>query len=253
MSEQPDAAPIWQDWLRWLPTVPPTDRPGLIFGQYRAKLLDAGVSEADADRQIATIRQRMRTETDGWRVMFNNIYASPTPGFNTNPNALLVSAVTGRKPGRALDVGTGQGRNAVFLALKGWDVTALDISDEGLKAAARNAERAGVELTTVLTSSDAFAFGTALWDLIVIAYEPVPLTSPAYVQKIRDALRPGGLLVVESFASDATATGRRPVDLDPADLQSAFASFRILRFEDTVAMPDWEKEETRLARMIAEK
>ncbi len=63
--------------------------------------------------------------------MFNNIYSN-APGFSTNANALLVSAVTGRKPGRALDVGMGQGRNAVFLAVEGWNVTGFDISDVGL-------------------------------------------------------------------------------------------------------------------------
>jgi SAM-dependent methyltransferase len=244
---------IWQDWLQWLPTVPPIDRPGPIFGQYRAKLLEAGASEADADQQLAVVQRMMRTRTDGWRVMFNNIYSSPAPGFNTNPNALLVSAVAGREPGRALDVGSGQGRNAVFLAIQGWDVTALDISDEGLRIAASNAERAGVGLNTVLASHDSFDFGTAAWDLIVVVYEPVPVTTAGYVQRLGDSLRPGGLIVIESFASDATAQGRRPVDIDPADLQRAFDGFHILQFEDTVARSDWEKEDTRLVRLVAEK
>lgn len=246
-------AQIWQHWLQWLPTAPPIDRPATVFAQYRAKLLAAGVSEADADSHLAVIRRMMRTETDGWQVLFNNIYSSPTPGFNTNPNALLVSAVAGRTPGRALDVSTGQGRNAVFLAIKGWDVTAVDISDEGLTIAERNAKRAGVQIRTVLQSNDTFDFGTAAWDLIVLTYVPVPLTSPTYVQRITDALRSRGLLVVESFASAATAQGRRPVDIDPSDLQRAFADFRILHFADMVAMPDWDQEATRLVQCIAEK
>ena len=86
-----------------------------------------------------------------------------------------------------------------------------------------------------------------------MTYAPVPLTNAHYIKRISDALRPGGLIVVESFASDATAPGRRPVDIDPTDLQRAFAEFRILHFADTVAMPDWEKEETRLVRLVAEK
>lgn len=249
----PSDAQIWQAWLAWLPTAPPTDRPAPMFAHYRTKLLDAGASEADATNQLSIIQHMMRTKTDGWQVMFNNIYASPTPGFSTDPNTLLVSAVAGRTPGRALDVSTGQGRNAVFLAIQGWDVTAVDISDEGLKLAAANAEHAGVQIRTVLASIDAFDFGTALWDLIVVTYVPVPLASPAYVTRISNALRPAGLLVVESFASDATAQGRRPVDIDPADLQRAFADFRLLHVADTVAMPDWEKEATRLVRLIAEK
>ena len=92
----------------------------------------------------------MSTRTDGWRVMFNNVYSNPNPAFNINPNALLMAAVEGRRPGRALDIGIGQGRNAVYLALKGWDVTGIDISDEGLRVANSNAQRAGVMLTTVL-------------------------------------------------------------------------------------------------------
>jgi SAM-dependent methyltransferase len=246
-------AQIWQQWIEWLPTAPPIDRPKPIFGQYRAKLLEAGVSEADAEDQLAAIRRMMRTETGGWQVLFNNIYSSPTPGFNTQPNALLVAAVEGRTPGRALDVSAGQGRNAVFLAIKGWDVMAVDISDEGLKIATRNADRAGAKLRTALQGHDAFDYGVAAWDLMVMTYAPVPLTDAHYVKRIGDALRSGGLIVVESFASDATAPGRRPVDIDPADLQRTFAEFRILHFADTVAMPDWEREETRLVRLVAEK
>jgi SAM-dependent methyltransferase len=164
-----------------------------------------------------------------------------------------VSAVAGRTAGRALDVCAGQGRNAVFLAIQGWDVAAVDVSDEGLAIARRGAERAGVHIRTVLSSNDVFDFGAAQWDLIVMTYAPVPLTAPSYVQRLRDALRPGGLIVIESFASDATEDERTPVDIDPADLRRAFAGFLIHHFADTVAMSDWAREETRLARLIAEK
>jgi len=59
--------------------------------------------------------------------------------------------------------------------------------------------------------------------------------------------------VIESFASDATARGRRPVDIDPAELRRAFAEFRIVRFEDAEEVPDWDPQKTRLVRMVAEK
>ena len=58
-----------------------------------------------------------------------------------------MATVEERKPGRALDVGMGEGRNAVFLALKGWDVTGFEISDEGVAIAQRNARAAGVNIT----------------------------------------------------------------------------------------------------------
>lgn len=246
-------AEIWQQWLQWLPTAPLLDRPASAFAQYRAERIRAGVSEAEVHAQSAVISRIMRTETDGWRVLFNNIYSSPHPGFKTLPNALLMSAVAGRPAGRALDVSTGQGRNAVFLALQGWDVTATDISDGGLEAAAQNAGRGGVSISTLLQSNDTLNLGLAEWDLVVLTYVPVPLTSPDYVSLLRESLRPDGLIVVESFASNRDAPGRRPVDIDPADLRQAFAGFRVLHFEDVTTMPDWEKEETRLVRLIAQK
>jgi hypothetical protein len=49
------------------------------------------------------------------------------------PNQLLVEAVRHRKPGTALDVGMGQGRNAIFLAKEGWEVTGFDSADEGVR------------------------------------------------------------------------------------------------------------------------
>jgi SAM-dependent methyltransferase len=245
---------IWERFLQWLSTNPPVDRPTPIYEQYRAHLLAGGASPAEANQHLSVIRQMLRTRNpEGWRTLFNRIYSSPTPGFNTNPNALLVTAVDGRIPGRALDVGMGQGRNAVFLAMKGWDVTGFDVSDEGLRIAQRNAERAGVKLNAVLQSDDHFDFGTERWDLIVIAYTPVPLTIATYVEKLHRSLRRGGLVVVESFASASGSFDRRPVDIDPDQLRRAFEGFRIIRFEDTFATPDWGQATSRLARLIAEK
>src|SRR5260370_4164095 len=51
--------------------------------------------------------------------------------FSRNPNGFLVEMTRQRKPGRALDVGMGQGRNSIFLAQQGWDVTGFDPADEG--------------------------------------------------------------------------------------------------------------------------
>ena len=53
----------------------------------------------------------------------------------------------------------GQGRNSVFLALKGWDVTGFDVSDEGIMVARKSAERAGVKINTVRETDEAFEYG----------------------------------------------------------------------------------------------
>jgi SAM-dependent methyltransferase len=252
LAQAPDER-VWQQYIKWLPSAPPTGSAGPIYAAYRKHLLAGGASEADADNQLAVIRRMSRSRPEARRIIFNNVYSSSEPGFITKPNALLVAAVTGRKPGRALDVGMGQGRNAVFLAVEGWDVTGFDISEVGLEVAKKSAARVGVKINTVLKSREEFDFGAAQWDLIVITYENIPLETPSYARRLREALRPGGLIVIETTASDSGQPLTRSVDVDPEQLLRVFDGFRILHFEDTVAMPDWGKEKTRLARFVAQK
>src|SRR6516162_4753077 len=205
---QPSDEAIWKNFMEWLNKAPPVDGPRILFELYQKQLIASGASDAEATRQLAIVRQMHRQRPDGWRVMFNNIYKTTKPGFATQPNALLVSTVEGRKPGRALDVGMGQGRNSVFLALKGWDVTGFDVSDEGIATARRNADRAAVKINAILGTEDAFDYGTERWDLIVFVYEPFPITTAAYVQRLHRSLRAGGLIVIESFGEEETVKNR---------------------------------------------
>lgn len=195
----------------------------------------------------------MRTREDGWQQIFNTIFKSTTPGFTLEPSALLVSAVENRTPGTALDAGMGQGRNAVYLATKGWDVTGFDVSDEGLDIAQANAARAGKRINAIQTAGQGFDYGTSSWDLIVLSYVPFPIVNEGYARKLYDSLRADGLLVIESFASDSTAAPRRPVDIDPSELSRALAAFEILHLEDTQAVAEWTLKEHRIVRCIAKK
>jgi hypothetical protein len=88
------------------------DDPKLVDA-YRAALIAAGTSAEQADTAIAIIRQQgERLEVERW----NRILTAEKPRFNANPNTFLVQMMQGRKPGHALDVGMGQGRNAIYLA-----------------------------------------------------------------------------------------------------------------------------------------
>jgi SAM-dependent methyltransferase len=254
VQAQPSNEAIWQQFLEWLPSAPPVDGATPMLNQYRSRLVSNGASTTEAERQTDILRRMMRERSDGWRIMFNNIYAMSNPGFVTQPNALLIATVESRKPGRAVDVGMGQGRNSVFLAMKGWDVTGFDISDVGLAVARKNAERAGVKLNAIRETDEAFSYGSDQWDLIAFIYEPFPVTSAAYVERLRTSMKPGGFIVIESFGEDATAPNRRPTAIDPAQLLAAFKDFRLLHYEDTVATPDWgDRIKTRVVRMVAEK
>jgi 2-polyprenyl-3-methyl-5-hydroxy-6-metoxy-1,4-benzoquinol methylase len=246
---------MWKVFLEWLPKAPAVDGPpSALFNTYRDLLIKGGLSTQEADQRLDIIRRMHRERPDGWRVMFNSIYASKKPGYVTEPNALLISALEGRKPGRALDIGMGQGRNSVFLALKGWDVTGFDLSDEGIATARRSAERAGVKINAILGTEDAFDYGTEQWDLIVFVYEPFPITTAGYVRRLRQSLRPGGLIVIEGFGEEEIVKNRPVTAIDPERLLAAFKDFRLLHYQDAVATPDWgPPKPRRLVRMIAEK
>jgi hypothetical protein len=110
-----------------------------------------------------------------------------------------------------------------------------------------------VKLNALVQNHESFDFGVSQWDLIVITYEPFPVTESAYAAKLHRALRPGGLLVIESFASDSSAAMRRPVDIDPPKLKTALAEFELLKFEDLEDIPDWDSQKTRLVRAVARK
>jgi len=74
---------------------------------------------------------RARTEERLGNVLGQRLYPN-TPDFSQQPTALLKYAIKDRPPGKALDIGVGQGRNAIFLAQQGWDVTGFDASPVGV-------------------------------------------------------------------------------------------------------------------------
>lgn len=246
---------IWTDFCAWLPTAPTVSNPVELFRHYRERQAAAGASAAEIDARLTTVQAMMRARTDGWRLIFDNIYAHRTPGFTTQPTALLVSAVRDRPPGRALDIGMGQGRNAVFLATQGWTVTGFDLSDAGMAIARENAARAGVTIEAVRSSEQDFDYGESRWDLVVFTYEPFPITADAYVARLERAMRPGARIVIESFSEPEGKPNRTATAIDPDRLLSAFRPLRIVRFEDDVGAPDWTHwdRQPRVVRLIAEK
>ncbi|HEV3485618.1 MAG TPA: hypothetical protein VG106_09440 [Vicinamibacterales bacterium] len=101
-----------------------------LWEEYRSKLTADGVPASEIERRLTLLRtKREDLERDFW----NRFFTVEKPSFNTAPNAFLVSVVENRKPGTALDVGMGEGRNALYLAKLGWDVTGFDPADKRLR------------------------------------------------------------------------------------------------------------------------
>ena len=244
---------VWTAFLAYLKQAPPLNGPLEALQGFEKSLAASGVPREEASRQFGVVKRLISVRGDWWPLMFDRIYTSDRPNFSQNPSTVLVEAIERVKPGRALDIAMGQGRNALFLAQRGWTVTGFDISDEGLNAARANAKKAGVSLTARRSSIEDFDYGDAQWDLIALIYVPYVAHEGAAMARLARALKPGGLLVIESFASDRQSPQRRPVDIDPAMLKASLAGFDIVRFDDLVAMSEWEPQPTRLARVIARK
>lgn len=220
---------------------------------YRSELISRGLSAAEADKRFVELFRVMDSCPQVAALNFDSIYSREKMPFRTEPNAFLVESTKDVKPGRALDVPMGQGRNAIYLAKTGWEVTGFDISSKGLAAARAAAELAGVKIQTVLQGWQDFDFGTEKWDLIVMSYAWVPIDDPAFVKRLLAGLRPAGLLVFEHYLTNKS--GVVPGGPKPNELFRSFGNdLRILRYEDIETVSDWQNQSTaRVARLLASK
>lgn len=193
-------------------------------------------NEADAGREMDRMAWN-RTYRDGGSVKLG-------------PNQLLVDTVNGREPGKALDLGTGQGRNALYLASQGWDVTGVDISDVGIAQAIEAAKTAGLDakLHAEVADLQTWDFGEDEYDLIGFLY----MGGKPPVDQIRRALKPGGVVVFEHFGADTRRPGAG--GLRQGDLSALFEDgFKVLRDEQVVDVADWGHAKVALIRFVAEK
>ena len=221
-----------------------------LMASFRAHV-EQTMPNRDAEDVVALTRRLMGSRPGVWPMIFDRIYSSDHPIFNTEPNRLLAGTIEARPPGRALDVAMGQGRNAVFLAEQGWEVTGIDVSAVGIESARLQAKSKGVELKAINAEFSSYDLGDACWDLILFTYVPVPITDPDNVYRVGRSLVPGGLVVIESFAWPAPGTARRPVHVDTEELRAGFKDFDILQFDVTDDLPDWSQDPQPVVRMVA--
>jgi thioredoxin reductase/SAM-dependent methyltransferase len=142
--------------------------------------------------------------------------------WSGNPNGALVAEVSGAPSGTALDVGAGEGGDALWLAEQGWQVTATDISPRGLDRIAALATQRNLPISCLYADANAlYAYGTAKFDLVSAHYASIPRTPDERgLHNVVNAVAPGGLLLVVSHdleamrAHAATHENSRPFDPD---------------------------------------
>ena len=131
--------------------------------------------------------------------------------WSGNPNGTLVNEIAGLVPGRALDVGAGEGGDALWLAEQGWSVTASDISPRALDRIDAEAEHRGLRVECHRADANALdPFETSAFDLVSAQYASIPRTPDSRgVRNLLNAVAPGGTLLVVSHDLEPMRT---PID-----------------------------------------
>lgn len=131
---------------------------------------------------------------------WNERYSDTEFAYGKEPNEFLVSEYNRIKLGRVLCLAEGEGRNASFLALKGYDVTAVDQSKQGLEKTKELGRELGVEITTIEADLDNFKIERSYWDGIIStsAHLPPSIRKDIHHQVV-SGLKPEGILILEAY------------------------------------------------------
>jgi len=133
----------------------------------------------------------------GRREDWNRRYSQTEFLWSAEPNRFLVTELAGLEPAAALDLACGEGRNAVWLAAVGWQVTGVDFSEVGLARAAELARDRGVHVHWVGADLREYRPQTGAFDLVCVLYLQLPADELAIVlPRAAEALAPGGILLV---------------------------------------------------------
>ena len=177
-------------------------------------------------------------------------YAGPELVWGSGPNCFVAEELAALPPGRAIDLGTGEGRNAIWLAERGLTVTAVDFSRVGLARAAGLAAGRGVSVDWVHADLLDYQPTPGGYDLVLIAYIQLPpdrLT--ALARTAATALAPGGTLLAVGHDRDNLTRGHAgPKDLSvlwtPQVVTAGLTGLTVQQAEQvnrTVTTPDGER------------
>jgi SAM-dependent methyltransferase len=143
----------------------------------------------------------------GWDDRYAEAAAAKSSVWSLGPNAWVAATVGSLDPGSAVDLGAGEGRNALWLASLGWEVTAVDFSAVGLAMGASRAESLGLDIEWVTADATAWVSPSEV-DLVVAAYLQLPADDLALaLGNAVGYLTPGGTLAVIGHDLDNLTRG----------------------------------------------
>lgn len=194
-------------------------------------------------------------EIESEKTQWNNFLTDDTAfKLNEDPNVLLIETVKQLIPGKALDLGMGFGRNSIYLAMNGWDVTGVDIADEALAFGLAEASK-NKKIDGIVFPMEAYDLGIEEWNLIVHVYKGC--LSDSRISRISKALKPGGVLVFEFFHREAGIEMKKPTfgcetSSTKRTIEQA-GGFKILRYTEEVGIADYGLKNYKLVKLVAVK
>lgn len=168
------------------------------------------------------------------RQRWDTLYSTGNYIFGKEPSAFLKEHVGLLPLGRALDIAMGEGRNAVFMAKKGFRVDGVDISEVALRKAKRLAREQGTTLTTINADLNHYQIRAESYDVIL----NIDYLQRSLVPQIKKGLKRGGVIVYENFTVDQmknVTAGQRLVRdylLERGELKDLFKDFKILVYRE---------------------
>ena len=197
---------------------------------------DEGLSASRLDQLTGEKVQRVDSKTK-WDQRYNKrvyVYGKQPAKFLAENFSYLEAN------SKVLDIGMGEGRNAVFLATKGHQVTGIDISSVAIKKALKLADENGVKIKTVLATATKYKFPVNSFDAVICFY----YVNRDINQDMVSWLKPGGLLIYEAntlreFSKDSQSKENKNNFLDEKELLKMFPGMRILKYEEPLHLPEF--------------
>jgi hypothetical protein len=172
---------------------------------------------------------------------WNDRYGKEEFAYGEEPNQFLKEQLANVEPGTILFPAEGEGRNAVFAAELGWDVSAFDLSSEGKRKANLLAQKKGVEIDYILDQIGSLPYTENQFDAMALIYAHFPANVKADFHTILAAyVKPSGIVIFEAFSKSHLALNNEnaggPKDIDMLfsvdEIQNDFSTFEVLYLKE---------------------
>ena len=194
---------------------------------------------------------------------WNSRFAEDKHAYGTEPNEYLTQQGQRLQAGmEVLVIGDGQGRNGVWLAEQGLNVTSVDYSQAGVDRATKLASERGVSVNTICADLTEWPWPQQHFDLVVSIYVHFPpVQRPLIHKQVIEALKPNGIAILEGFSKEQLnyKSGGPPVEemlFSVEELKQDFKDLEILELEQTITLLDegpYHSGDAAVVRMVGRK